>query len=266
MSLTNWAELRRMALLDTYRPTVFSTSYWDVHAARFNENMQNMCELTEKQLNRLPLTPNCTVLDIGAGTGRLTIPIAKHVRYVTAVEPSKNMLNWLKINAEREKVNNIICANSPWERLNIEDIGLHDVVVTSFSLFMHAIEEALVKMHKAALRYVYLFLSASNGVDEEIQKLTCNTSIPNGLDYIYVYNILHNLGILANVEIWTYENAQCYNNLEDAILRFTELYNILPERQDELKTLLSKMLTEEQGKLWLKRRKKVAMVWWTKSN
>ena len=37
------------------------------------------------------LTPEMTVLDIGAGIGRWTVPIARKVRHVTALEPSAGM-------------------------------------------------------------------------------------------------------------------------------------------------------------------------------
>lgn len=43
----------------------------------------------------------CTVLDIGAGTGAFTIPLAKKVSAVTVVEPSKGMTQYLMISANR---------------------------------------------------------------------------------------------------------------------------------------------------------------------
>lgn len=42
-----------------------------------NDNTMHLTELTQNQLRQLPLTLTDTILDVDAGTGRMTIPIAK---------------------------------------------------------------------------------------------------------------------------------------------------------------------------------------------
>lgn len=64
-------------------------------------------ERTEMEISKIELNPEYTVLDIGAGTGRLAIPIAKTVKMVTAIDPSKGMLSYLRENMEKEGVENI---------------------------------------------------------------------------------------------------------------------------------------------------------------
>jgi ubiquinone/menaquinone biosynthesis C-methylase UbiE len=49
----------------------------------FDEAIKGHNERTEKQLASIQLNPEYTVLDVGAGTGRLAIPIAKKVKKVT---------------------------------------------------------------------------------------------------------------------------------------------------------------------------------------
>lgn len=41
------------------------------------------------------LTPDSSMLDIGAGPGSFTIPFAQHIKSVTAIEPSKGMVAFL---------------------------------------------------------------------------------------------------------------------------------------------------------------------------
>ena len=61
------------------------------------------------QLAALP--PSGDLLDLGAGVGRLTLPVAlaRPDAVLWAVDVSKRMLGWLKTAAREEKVRNIRC-------------------------------------------------------------------------------------------------------------------------------------------------------------
>jgi FkbM family methyltransferase len=93
-----------------------------------------MNDLTHTQLIRLPLLPDYTVLDVGAGTGRITIPMAKCVKRVTALEPSQKMLSILKATAEKEGVSNIQCINKSLEDFDAgAGVVSFDAVVAFFA-------------------------------------------------------------------------------------------------------------------------------------
>ena len=85
MDLINWQKLWKIKLQCAHRTELGTVTFWDKRAARFNENMAQMQELTKNQLDSIQLTPESTVLDVGAGAGRLTIPLAKRVKHVTAL-------------------------------------------------------------------------------------------------------------------------------------------------------------------------------------
>jgi len=70
--------------------------------------------------------PEDTVLDIGAGGGRLAIPIARHCREVVAVEPSEAMLAQLGAQVAELGVSNVRTVASTWEDAVVEpaDIAL----------------------------------------------------------------------------------------------------------------------------------------------
>ena len=53
------------------------------------------------------LTPESTLLDIGAEAGSFIIPFAQYIKSVTAIEPSKGMVADLKENAKELNVENI---------------------------------------------------------------------------------------------------------------------------------------------------------------
>src|SRR6516164_11136532 len=48
------------------------------------------------------VTPQTSVLDVGAGTGRFSLALAPHAEQVTAVEPSAAMLDFLRQDATRQ--------------------------------------------------------------------------------------------------------------------------------------------------------------------
>ena len=257
--IINWTQIRQTMLLATHRIEFYNPSYWDKQANAVNENMAQMAPLTRKQLKKLPLSSEYTFLDVGAGTGRMTIPIAKRAKHVTALEPSENMLALLKANATKQHIINIHYVNKSLEEL--DEVKAYDFVVASFSLFMFDIQKVL-KMDAIASRGVYLFLSASPWMDEEMQNVVYGNSSACS-DFIFVFNILHDAGILANVEFCTYDLKQSYDNLEDALSRFKQTYRILPEKEDKLREHLRANLVEEKGKLWWNRKRKAAMIWWT---
>jgi FkbM family methyltransferase len=266
--IINWSQLRQVMLLSTRRIDFCSVSYWDTQAKTFNENTVQMQDLTQKQLNRLILSPECTVLDVGAGTGRITIPLAKYAKHVTALEPSTNMMALLKVNAQKENVKNIQYLNTCIEDIDATDIESHDIVLSSFSLLMLDVEKALLKMDALARKTVYIFVSASKWMDEEMRNIVygegfSSLDVP---DHIYVLNILQELGIFANIEILDFQSQQSYNDLDDAVAKTMQQYSILATKQDELKVYLAKILVpSSNGKLCLYRKKKAAMIWWTKS-
>ncbi|MGD6933864.1 MAG: class I SAM-dependent methyltransferase [Candidatus Bathyarchaeia archaeon] len=266
VNVINWVELRKLMLSSTHRLDCTNASYWDKCANNYNENMPQMAELTQNQLNRIQIQPQDTLLEVGAGNGRLTVPLAKKAQAVTALEPSKNMLEFLKTNAENAGVHNINCINKSLEDFNPEEsVGCFDVVVASFSFFMLDMEKALAKMNAFASNRVYLFLSASRWLDEpELQKLVHHESTSFWADYVYVYNVLYDLDITANIDVWSYTSKQGFNSLDEAVSRFSEIYSIPSIKEDALKAYLQKTLVEDNGKLWFIRNRKAAMIWWNK--
>jgi ubiquinone/menaquinone biosynthesis C-methylase UbiE len=266
MEMINWLAPWQSMLLRTRRVEFCNVDYWDKQASRFNENVPHMSDLTQNQLSRLPLMPDYTVLDVGAGSGRVTIPVAKRVKQVTALEPSQNMLALLKANAEKESVTNIRCVHgSLKETENSARFDSHDVVMASFSLLMIDIEKALLKMDALADKGVYLFLSASKWMDDELQRIVYGELIPMRSDCIYVFNILRDLGIFADVELWNYTSKQSFSNIDAAVSRFMDLYHMPSEREGELREYLRRISVVDGGKFWLRHEMKVAMIWWMKT-
>lgn len=220
----DWSTIRQNLLSNANRTKFYNVGYWDKEACAVNKNMTKLSDLTDCHVKALPLSPEVNVLDVGAGTGRMTLPIAKKVRHVTALEPSEKMLGILRENAWQQQLFNINYVNKPLEEVNLADS--YDLVVASFSLFMADLKKALLQMNQLASKWVYLFMSASPWIDESIQTAVYGT--PNlWSDFILTYNILHETGIVANVETCTYTFEECYPTIGDAVEAFIQntVYN-----------------------------------------
>ena len=278
--IVNWNELWKAMRSGHYRGRAHGEdpgSMWDKRAEQFNKSWMQNRERAEKQIANLDLKPEYTVLDVGAGTGRLAIPIAKRVKIVTAIDQSKGMLACLQENMEKEGITNITCVNKRWEDVEVGvDIEPHDVVMACHSLGMLDIQEAVAKMDAASKRYVYILSSAGrgmgNGEEEEglwkaIYGERGHRARGWGSDYMFFCNLLHDMKIYANVDIRDAESEQRYESLDDAVTKWKEMRDIPAEKEDVLREHLSRILVEDDGTgtLCLKRKSRSATIWWQKT-
>jgi FkbM family methyltransferase len=255
----DWINLRQTLLLAAHRTKLYDIAYWDKEAGAVNQNVSQLTKLTSHQAKLLPLNPEITVLDVGAGTGRMTLPMAKRSKHVTALEPSAKMLAILRENAFQKQAFNISYINQSLEEL--DTATPYDLVVASFSLFMLDLEKALLKMNQLASRAVYLFMSASPWVEEGLQKAVYG-NVNSCSDFILTYNILHDIGVVANEDIHDYELILTYENIEEAATTLTERYCLPQDKRSELTEYLKANLAEQDGKLCYKRKMKAASIWW----
>ena len=243
-------------------------SMWDKRARKFNESAMRNQERTEKQLANLELKPDYTVLDVGCGTGRLAIPIAKQVKAVTAIDQSTGMLACLQENMKREGITNITSINKRWEDVELDvDIEQYDVVLACHSLGMPDIQEAIARMDAASKRYVYIISSAGRWMDGGMEAILGRRGRSRGMmDYIFFCNLLHEMKIYANVNIQDTEYEQHYDSLDEAVNRWRGMRDVPPEKEDALREYLSGILTEDGGTLSYKRKSKNATIWWPKGD
>jgi ubiquinone/menaquinone biosynthesis C-methylase UbiE len=263
----NWVGLWQMMLMSEGRYEAFNKKYWETHVNNFVLNTTQMADLTKKQLDRLQISPDSSVLEVGSGTGRITIPIAKRTKRVTAVEPTQGMLRLLKENAQRENITNIDFIDKSWEEVVVgKDVPIHDIAFASFSLFMKDIEMGLRNLNAVAKKRVYIFTLASKWVEDDIQKLVYGDVTPLEVpDYLYLYHILHDLGILANIDICEYDYDRCFASPEACLIWFLDNYNVPAKKVDAAKEYLRGVIIEKDEKFWFKRNQKMAMIWWDKA-
>lgn len=77
--------------------------------------------LQERILEEIDATPADVAVDLGAGTGLLTIPLADRVREVVAIDISPAMLDRLQQHARESRVTNLRCVEADLRVLPLED-------------------------------------------------------------------------------------------------------------------------------------------------
>lgn len=209
--------------------------------------------------------PNETVLDIGAGTGRLAVPLARQARHVTALDPSGKMLERLRQHMEEAGLSNYTLMKARWED---EEVESHDVVIGANVLVFADLRAALAKMDAAARRAVYLFWHAGEWREPDeiaLYRAVFGEGQVGYPDYLWVVHILHEMGIYANVSIYRTEHAARYDSADEAAASWCRLHEVPEGREATVRTHFARVLVPlERGGYVLRQRRRMAMIWWEK--
>ncbi len=263
----DWPELRIRAMRKRSRKKK-SAKNWDERAESFAERVQHNPYIA-MVMEKLPLTPETTVLDIGCGPGTLALPIARKVAKVTALDFSAKMLEILEKNARKAKVKNISTAHLSWEDdWQQAEIGSHDITLASRSTAVDDLPAALRKLNAFAKKAVFLTDRVSPTPFEPEAFAAVGLDFEPGPDYIYTLNILHSMNIMADVTILEFDREKNFSNMEQALAGFLWMFDELTEQQTALlkRHLFSISRREADGSITVTRTNppKWALISWKK--
>lgn len=204
--------------------------------------------------------PNMSVLDIGAGDGAFTIPLARIVKKVTAVDPSLAQISWMLDKAEQANLININIINNRWEEINENELDQHDIVIASHCFSMPDMNLALQKMLNKTKEYLFLITSVDSGMTNIYQGIYPDYRTSIG-EYIHLYNLLYQIGIYSNIAIIKREFLHPLSLLMD-LLSFS--YNISAEIKEKIREELSisGQLLKKDGSFWINTWHKDAIIWY----
>ena len=212
-------------------------------------------KLIEPVLDHIDM--HSSVLDIGAGSGSISMIVAKVSKSVTAVEPSAAQMKRLRSKVLIEDAANVSLVERRWEEVTLDEIGCHDVVIASYCLFMREIEVCLRKMYDAARKMVFLVHLAGHDLQTSIRAIRSgDASIP---DLGLLLNVLDDMGLPAVVQIFCRE----FELPLDLQLKMFEYAQRFSEAQlEDLKNHLEKngRLYVRQGRFWLRRAYRDALI------
>ncbi len=190
-------------------------------------------------INGLEITKESTVLDIGAGPGTLAIPLAPHVKVITAVEPGEGMAAIMNERMIKDSITNFTIIRKRWEDIiPASDLfGQYDVVIASLSLTMEDIRLALRKMDAVSRGSVYLFWFVDMPFWERMYSDLWEPL--HGLPYNpgpkadCLFGVLYQMGIYANVEMLPLKKEYRFKTEGEMTAFFRRRFNVTTPEQEQ---------------------------------
>ena len=215
-----------------------------------------------------PVVVDCSsLLDLGAGTGALSIPLAYVFEKVTALDPSAAMLEELRQAARSAGVENILTETAAWEDAET-DIGEFDVVLcANVPGVVDNPLEKIPQLERHARRFVFLVLGTPRNANkfflQEIWPLIFEKDLPRKPDYFAAYSALYRMGIFANVAVVDYNFDQPFRDVDEAVLFWKDHLRLSDDSRDTiLRDFLAGKLESSDDLLWARIPKQSAIIWW----
>jgi SAM-dependent methyltransferase len=241
--------------------------YWTPHRARLFSQAIQQSDFPARAIKALePALADCrSVLDVGAGVGALTVPLAKRVEQVTALEPSPTMTEELQANLARNHLQNVTCLQAAWGE---SPLAPHDLVlVANVAPIFKDLLSFLTAAEPLACRAMAFVQNVGPGAEKfylgELYPLLLGRPYPARDDYLRTLILLHSLGIYANVRIIAYEFDQPFATMREATEFWVQQMELTePTQRRTLIEFLENRLRPVGAQLIAPMRRQSAVIWW----
>jgi 2-polyprenyl-3-methyl-5-hydroxy-6-metoxy-1,4-benzoquinol methylase len=216
---------------------------------------------------RSSLRSGDSVLDVGAGAGRYSMPIARAVRRVTAVEPSPRMRAELARAAAERGLGNLTIVPGRWEDAEVEP---HDVAFAANVLYFVADAVRFIeKLERSARRACFIL----HRVEERATPLLPlweriwgrpRPPEPGALDLL---NLVYSLGICADFQLAAPTPPARYDNFDEALAEARRLLELPADdrtRDVVIRPYLSDLLLQGDGYVEYPAGPRMAILSWRK--
>lgn len=229
-------------------------------------------EYTPNQLNCLDISPEDTVLDIGCGPGRISVPIALRAKSVTALDAYDEMLKRCAENARQAGVHNVTTVLMDWcDAVIGENIEKHDIVIAARSVGL----TDPVKLNAAAKKYAVMIGwapvrlpsigSLFEGVSEDHAMKFSDENDPIRryiIGYQVAFNQVYEMGALPNVRIVKDGFSRRYETREDAYRDLATLQEVPPDKQRRFEQNVNAFLMPEESGVTYHCERLTYVLWW----
>ncbi len=224
------------------------TDHWTQLARNFKDDPHRTGDEMVDGL-RARVMPGETLIDVGAGGGRLALPLALTCSWVHAVEPSPSMCDVLRETASEAGIENVSVTQATWEDASVDTA---EVVLSSHVVYVVQEIEPFIRKQEAHARRLVLCVAfqsppqaAMGGLWEQVHgegRLRL-PSLPELLP------VLEELGIRAEVTGLEPRPVQTFESFEDAQVSLKQRLYVKPDSAEEarLESALEEWLHEVDG-------------------
>jgi SAM-dependent methyltransferase len=250
-----WQQAHKHSLYARKRRDLEPLNYWSAMAGFFSNTAKKKQgkKRPRKVLSWLEQEgvwqPGMEILDIGAGAGNFTIPMAKKAAHVTALEPAPAMLSVLQKNVRDEELKNVQYVDQEWEAVDPLQMGIQgsfDLVFASLTPGIKDVE-TLQKMCHFSRDWCFLCDFAGSRFfpgREELWQLIFKEKMPlPGHDIIYPFNYLYWSGYMPSIKVWLDVRDQ-EMSVEEARASFEEYFFSYTELTPEIKNTIRNYVQE----------------------
>jgi len=218
-----------------------SPEFWDQRAPSFAKHVSES-DYSDQFIEIMRPEADWTVLDVGSGAGTLALPLASRVRHVTALDFSPVMMDLLRAACQRSSIQNVTPVLGSWDdNWSLLGITKHDVALASRSMIVEDPRAALEKLNAIASRRVFVSFPVGDGPFDRRLFEALGRQLSRRADYIFAYNILHQMGILANVAFLATNRGKVYTS---EIAAYESLLWMFPDASASEKAKLQDFVTQ----------------------
>jgi 2-polyprenyl-3-methyl-5-hydroxy-6-metoxy-1,4-benzoquinol methylase len=191
--------------------------------------------------------PDTTVLDVGAGGGRLALPLALRCRHVTAVEPSPSMVEQLCEGAAEAGISNLSVVQANWEDAEVEPA---DLVICSHVVYgVVEIDQFVRKLdaHARGEVAVFAFMESPPSRFASFWSAVYGEERLNMPALPELLQVLWQLDIYPNVEMLPADARSAFESREDAVRQVASFLWVVPgsEEEERLLAAANELLEED---------------------
>jgi SAM-dependent methyltransferase len=224
--------------------------YWRGRASAFRADPHRM---GDQLLDRLLafIGPSDTVIDVGAGGGRLALPLALHCEQVVAVEPSESMISVLQEQSGESGIGNVSVVHSAWEDA---DVDPGDLVICAHVVYtVRDIGRFLEKLtsHARSRVAVVVYNAPPQSQIYPLWKQVHEEERLPLPSFPELLEVLEELGRSPTVDHLEARESQGFESMEQALEQLSGRLYVAQESPaaERLQRILPEMLVEDQGRL-----------------